>query len=502
MKDMKPLHISHNPFFSLLLLAASFSLQASSSSLTGSFKDTQQLLNVKATLPNSTLLPNWLPNQNPCNFTGVSCKDDTLVSSLDLSYTPLDSDLRSVSSFLLTLDQLESLSLKSTNLTGTVSAFSASRCGALLLDVDLSSNALEGSLTDLSSFTSTSCSSLKSLNLSANSLDFSNTNSTGLQLNSIESLDFSKKVTGNIPISNCKSLEFLDLSSNNFSTEIPSFGDCLSLQHLDISSNKFHGEIGNALVACQRLALLDLSSNQFSGPIPSVPTGKLQYLSLSGNDFQGGIPLGIADACLKLLHLDLSYNNLSGSVPSNLGTCSSLEYINLSRNEFSGGLPIETLIKMSNLKKLVLSYNSFIGGLPDSLSKMTNLESLDVSSNNFSGLIPSGLCQGPKNSLKETVSSEQSVHGSYSRECWKLLSAHFARFELQFPRGDNPGEIGFLVEPSRFDNVVESPPRRDSTRGHEHPNIREFDSGLQRFDRNHSVWVKALHQFEMDLIVK
>ncbi|KAK9272106.1 hypothetical protein L1049_002475 [Liquidambar formosana] len=469
---MKPFRCPHDLFFSFLFLTASFSLQASSSSLTGSAKDTQQLLSFKATLPSPTLLPNWLPNQNPCKFTGVFCKDGTRVSSLDLSNTPLVSDLHSVSSLLLTIDYLESLSLKSTNLTGTISALSASRCGASLLDVDLSSNALTGSLTDLSSFTSTSCSSLKSLNLSANSLDFSKPDSTELQLNSIESLDFSynrifganvvayivsngcdelkhlslksNKVTGNIPISNCKSLEFLDLSSNNFSTGIPSFGDCLSLQHLDLSSNKFHGDIGNALIACQQLTFLNLSSNQFSGPIPSVPTGKLQSLFLSGNDFQGGIPLGIADACPTLLQLDLSKNNLSGTVPNSLGTCSSLEYIDISANNFSGDLPIDTLIKMSNLKKLVLSYNNFIGVLPDSLSLLTNLESLDVSSNNISGLIPSGLCQDPKNSLKELYLQNNLLTGLIPESlgnCSQLVSLDLS---FNYLTGTIPASFGSL----------------------------------------------------------
>ncbi|KAJ8765588.1 hypothetical protein K2173_014710 [Erythroxylum novogranatense] len=459
--------------FSILLLSLTFlSLRASpvAPPFTSKDKDTQNLINFKASVRNHSLLQSWLPNQNPCSFYGVKCQETNRVSSVDLRDIPLSTDFSSVATFLLSLDNLESLSLVSVNISGSISFPSGSKCSSVLSNLDLSQNALSGPISQLASFGS--CPALKSLNLSSNALDFSvKDKSSGLKLR-LESLDLSlnrisgseavpfvlyggcnelkllslkgNKVSGGMDVSNCKSLQYLDVSSNNFSMTVPSFGDCLALEHLDISSNKFSGDLGRAIGSCAQLSFLNVSTNQFSGPIPALPTGKLLFLSLAGNDFHGEIPLHLKDACPGLVALDLSSNNLSGSVPPGFASCNSLESLDISSNNFTGELPVATFLKMSSLQILDLSYNGFVGGLPDSLSKLTSLKTLDLSSNNLSGSIPAVICQDPSNNLKELYLQNNLLTGyipATLNNCSQLTALHLS---FNYLTGTIPASLGSL----------------------------------------------------------
>ncbi|GLT63959.1 hypothetical protein SLA2020_364820 [Shorea laevis] len=471
---MKPFCPS-NSHFSLFLLSLTFlSLQASPTSSSSS-RETQQLINFKASLPDPTILSNWLPNQNPCAFTGISCKDSTVISSIDLSSIPLHANFSLVSAFLLSLDHLETLSLRFTNLSGTVSFTPGSKCNTLLTALDLSGNNLSGSVSDLSNLGG-SCSGLKSLNLSGNLLEYPSSSAKDAPKLDLRVLDLSfnklsgpvvipwlfsagcssmqrlalkgNKLTGDIAaLSTCQNLQYLDLSSNNFSVNIPSFGDCLALEHLDISANKFIGDVANSLSSCDSLAFLNISSNQFAGLIPVLPVKNLRFLYLAGNQFQREIPSWLAGACTSggLVELDLSSNKLSGRVPSGLSACASLESFDISDNSFFGELPIEIFAKMSNLKKLDLSFNSFLGHLPDSLtSKLVKLETLDLSANNFSGNIPSSLCEAPDYSLKELFLQNNQLTGSIPASlsnCSQLVSLDLS---FNYLTGTIPSSLGSL----------------------------------------------------------
>ncbi|KAF5480718.1 hypothetical protein F2P56_001442 [Juglans regia] len=461
---------SHRCLF-LLSFTFLFFHASSASSSSSSGKYAQQLINFKDSLQNSTLLSDWLPSRDPCTFFGISCKGSR-VSSINLSSTPLSTNFSLVSAFLLSLDHLETLSLKSTDLSGTIYFAPGSKCNTLLTTLDLSHNSLSGSLSDLSGLAS--CSGLKSLNLSNNILDspssakdapklglevldLSYNNLSGSTVvpwlfpggcNGLQSLTLKgNKLTGEIAaVSTCDTLQYLDLSSNNFTVAIPSFGDCLALEHLDLSGNKFSGDIGHALSSCRNLAFLNLSSNQFSGPIPALPVENLQLLCLSGNHFLGEIPLWLAGACSYgvLVELDLSANNLSGAVPTGMSACSSLESFDISDNKFSGELPMEIFVKMSNLKKLDLSFNIFLGALPDSLSKLVGLETLDLSSNNLSGTIPSTLCEAPGNSWKELFLQNNLFTGSIPASlsnCSQLVSLDLS---FNYLTGKIPSSLGTL----------------------------------------------------------
>ncbi|KDP35282.1 hypothetical protein JCGZ_09441 [Jatropha curcas] len=434
--------------FSLLLISLSFlslQLQLEASPLSPPFistnRDTQNLINFKNSLPNSSLLSNWFPNQNPCTFNGVKCQETNRVSSVDLSFISLNTDFQTVAAFLFTLDKLETLSLKSSNISGLISFRSGSKCSSFLSNLDLSCNALSGKSSGLK------LTNLESFDLSFNKIIGTNVVPFILTggCNELRYLSLrGNKVRGDLDFSNCKSLEFLDVSSNNFSMVVPSFGDCLALEHLDISSNEFSGDLASAINGCTKLNFLNASTNQFSGSIPTVPAGNLQFLYFGGNHFSGQIPLHLIEACPGLVELDLSSNNLTGFIPSSFAACTSLESFDISSNNFTGELPIETLLKLTSLKSLDFSFNKLIGGLPNSLSKLTNLESLDLSSNNLSGSIPTGLCQDPSNNLKELFLQNNLFTGSIPASlsnCSHLTSLHLS---FNYLTGTIPSSLGSL----------------------------------------------------------
>ncbi|XP_073140836.1 brassinosteroid LRR receptor kinase-like [Henckelia pumila] len=440
------------------------------------FRDSHQLISFKNSLLNPAQLQSWQPTISPCSFSGVSCKDSR-VSSVDLSNYHLSVDFSSVASFLLSIQNLESLVLKNAGVYGSISSVSSFSCGSFLSSLDLAENSISGSLTNISILGS--CLGLVFLNLSKNSLDpplvkdvaQKGTPFTGLS--SLQALDVSynnisgqnvvpwllssgfselqrlslkgNKLAGDLPVLNSKNLVYLDLSTNNLSSYFPSFSDCSNLQHLDLSSNKFHGVVENSLLKCGKLSFLNLSNNQFAGSVPELPSGSIQFLYLRENDFLGAFPPGLSDLCTTLVELDLSFNNFTGNLPESLGACSAtLELLDISGNDLSGELPIDTLLELSNLRTLRMSFNYFSGPLPDSFSKMVNLETLDVSSNIISGLIPSGLCQDPRTSLKWLYLQNNMLTGSIPQSltnCSQLVSLDLS---LNYLNGTIPPSLGTL----------------------------------------------------------
>ncbi|XP_030535034.1 systemin receptor SR160 [Rhodamnia argentea] len=477
-------HFSLLLIFPLIFLSIHQAASSSSSSSSAVNTDSQQLVDFKNTLKNPSLLPNWLPDQNPCAFAGVSCKS-ARVASIELASLSLSTDFHSVSAHLLTLGFLESLSLTSAEIGGALSFPSGSKCSAVLSSLDLSGNALSGPISDITNLGP--CQNLKVLNFSGNSLDFfvqesaAVATATGLKgLENLQVLDLSynrfsgsnvnvsrvlsggcdamthlslrgNKLTGDVDVSSCRKLQYLDISMNNFSASVPSLGDCSALEHLDVSSNRFSGDIGRAVSACSQLSFLNLSNNHFSGLIPSFPTKNLQFLHLSRNEFQGEIPPGLAEVCPGLVELDLSQNNLSGVIPASFSSCYALQSIDLSNNNFSGELPVNLFMRMSKVRKLVLSFNNFAGGLPDSFSNLTSLEMLDLSSNNLSGMIPNGLCQDPRNSLKELYLQNNGFTGSIPQSlsnCSQLVSLDLS---FNYLKGGIPPSLGSL---SRLHDLI------------------------------------------------
>ncbi|XP_058183192.1 receptor-like protein 9DC3 [Rhododendron vialii] len=105
----------------------------------------------------------------------------------------------------------------------------------------------------------------------------------------------------------------IDLSSNNFSGEIPSaIGTLNALTLLNFSHNSLTGHIPESLGDLTSLESLDISSNRLTGRIPSQLTSLtfLAVLNLSWNCLHGPIPNG------------RQFNTFeNGSYAGNLGLC-------------------------------------------------------------------------------------------------------------------------------------------------------------------------------------
>ncbi|KOM55384.1 hypothetical protein LR48_Vigan10g127600 [Vigna angularis] len=95
------------------------------------------------------------------------------------------------------------------------------------------------------------------------------------------------------------------------------FGDPqLILKSIDLSSNNFTGEIPKEVVYLFGIVSLNLSRNNLSGEIPSEigNLSSLESLDLSRNHLHGRIPSSISQLDF-LGKLYLSYNSLSGRIP-------------------------------------------------------------------------------------------------------------------------------------------------------------------------------------------
>ncbi|KAL3719453.1 hypothetical protein ACJRO7_004419 [Eucalyptus globulus] len=214
----------------------------------------------------SRFLKNWsLSDKTPCNWKGVECIRDRVVS----------------------------LSLSNKNLTGSFPSIFGNL--SALRHIDLRNNNLSGSLP----VTLFDANGLQSLVLSGNSFSGMIPEELG-KLGSLQTLDFSgNSFNGSVPASllRCGQLKVLDLSRNGFSGSLPDeFGTRLThLEHLDLSFNKFNGSIPSDMGNLSSLqGTLNLSNNLFSGLIPA----NLGNLS-------------------ETVYIDLSHNNLSGPIPQN-----------------------------------------------------------------------------------------------------------------------------------------------------------------------------------------
>ncbi|KAJ9678533.1 hypothetical protein PVL29_020656 [Vitis rotundifolia] len=307
------------------------------------------------------------------------------------------------------------------------------------LYIDMSSNYLEGSISELPSV-------LGLLDLSNNKFSGSIALLCTIANTYLVYLDLSNNsLSGELP--NCwpqwKSLIVLNLENNQFSGNIPkSFGSLQSIQTLHLRNNNFIGELPSSLKKCKSLSFIDLAKNRLSGKIPPWIGGNLpnlMVLNLRSNKFSGSI---CSELCQlkKIQILDLSSNNLSGTIPRCLSNFTAMtkkgsltitynfslhnqlgdfedqsyvdrelvkwkgrefEYkntlglvksIDLSSNKLTGEIPKE-VTDLLELVSLNFSRNSLIGSIPTTIGQLKSLDVLDLSQNQLIGEIPASLSE-------------------------------------------------------------------------------------------------------------
>ena len=228
----------------------------------------------------------------PCSWAGVSCapQPDGRVVALNLSGMALAGELRLDA--LLALPALQRLDLRGNAFYGNLSHAAAPPSPCALVDVDMSSNAFNGTLPP--AFLAP-CGELQSLNLSRNAL-----------------------VGGGFPFA--PSLRSLDLSRNGLADAgllNYSLAGCHDLRYLNLSANQFAGRLPPELAPCSELSVLDVSWNHMSGALPAglmaTAPANLTYMSIAGNNFTGDVSAYDFGWCASLTVLDWSYNGLSST---------------------------------------------------------------------------------------------------------------------------------------------------------------------------------------------
>ena len=186
-------------------------------------------------------------------------------------------------------------------------------------------------------------------------------------------------------------LSSLLLDNNKLSGDLSplAFSQLPNLQYLNLSCNNFTGEIPETISNCKKIYVLDLSFNSISGTLPAALGNltKLFELRLKGNSLTGMNP-SIFPEFIGLTRLNLAMNYFTGSIPDEIGTISTLAYLNLSYGGFAGQIPV-SMGKLDQLEVLDLSHNNLSGSIPSALGdNLSSLLSVNVSYNRLTGSLP------------------------------------------------------------------------------------------------------------------
>ncbi|KAL2320038.1 hypothetical protein Fmac_029007 [Flemingia macrophylla] len=273
-----------------------------------------------------------------------------------------------------------------------------------LLYLDLADNEIEGSIPHWI----WQLEYVVHLNLSKNSFTDLEPSVWNLSSNLLDIDLSSNQLQGHLPFIP-KFVNYLDYSNNRFGSNIPmDIGNRLPYaSFLSLSNNSLHGQIPKSLCNVSSLELLDLSHNNFVGVIPKcikTLSSTLRVLSFGGNKLKGHIPDTLPNSC-DLRLLDLSDNLLGGTIPKSLANCQRLLVLNLGKNLLSDKFPC-FLSNISTLRIMDLSLNQLHGSIrcPRSNNDWEMLHIVDLASNNFSGAIPGALLNSWKAMKQEGIS--------------------------------------------------------------------------------------------------
>ncbi|TKY49865.1 Leucine-rich repeat receptor kinase protein THICK TASSEL DWARF1 [Spatholobus suberectus] len=233
---------------------------------------------------------------------------------------------------------LEVLDLSSNNLSSSIFTWVENVGGGSLIDLQLNSNHLKGSIPNAFAYMS----SLEYLDLSDNELEGSIPNS----FQNLWSL-------GTLP-----HLSSYGISFNNLSGPLPDFSGAPSLQILSLSHNKINGILPESIGNLSNLKLLDLSSNSLNGTVSEyklsnlynlqtldvsdnsltfnlsfnwIPPFQLQYLKMSSCKLGTNFPQWL-ETQKNLSVLDMSNVGISEEIPGWFWNLTRLQYLNLSNN--------------------------------------------------------------------------------------------------------------------------------------------------------------------------
>ncbi|XP_022633649.1 probable leucine-rich repeat receptor-like protein kinase At5g63930 [Vigna radiata var. radiata] len=149
-----------------------------------------------------------------------------------------------------------------------------------------------------------------------------------------------KDMSLSLQYANFTALQVLNLSDNEFKSELPKwlFNLSSTIHSLYLSSCSLIGHLPKDLLNLRELEDLIIRNNNFDGPIPD-------WLS----EFE------------HLKTLVLEANTFSGSIPTNLGNLSTLIELDIASNPLTGVVSERNFAKLSKLKELyIYSYSTLI----------------------------------------------------------------------------------------------------------------------------------------------
>ncbi|XP_045090862.2 receptor-like protein EIX2 [Aegilops tauschii subsp. strangulata] len=186
-----------------------------------------------------------------------------------------------------------------------------------------------------------------------------------------------------------RTIVFLDISRNCLSGFVPSNSQAPSLEAVVLFSNCIIGAIPRSFCQWSNLRLLDLSNNLLVGQFPDCGRKEpRRWHNTSNNTSRVRITSHFG---LELRTLLLSNNSLSGGFPSLLRRCRNLLFLDLAQNKLSGDLPAWISDRMAALIMLRLRSNNFSGHVPIEITGLLALRILDLANNSFYGDIPRSL---------------------------------------------------------------------------------------------------------------
>ncbi|CAL2252234.1 unnamed protein product [Prunus armeniaca] len=260
------------------------------------------------------------------------------LTSLQLSYNPLNVTLDDSFRNCSTLSRLQYIFLSNCSIRGNIPIGISNISSLVTLSLD--GNQLSGSIpTSLGRL-----GNLQGLYLNYNKLQGYIPYELCQLDKLVELLLGSNQLSGSIPscLGNlAASLRTLSLESNSLSSTIPSnFWNLVDILHVNLSSNSLIGSLSQDIGNLKVVVDVDLSNNHLFGILPSTIGGlrDLVTLSLANNDLEGSIPSSFHDL-LSLQFLNLSKNNLSGEIPKSLEALLVLKYLDLSFNRLQGQIP-------------------------------------------------------------------------------------------------------------------------------------------------------------------
>ncbi|XP_019188276.1 PREDICTED: LRR receptor-like serine/threonine-protein kinase GSO2 [Ipomoea nil] len=304
-------------------------------------------------LPGSHFFASWDFTSHPCNFPGVLCDADRVISlnlgdstagspGLTGRIDPAIGKLSALAEFTVVPGRIigtlpENLSqLKNLRFLGISRNFLSGRIPAAI-----------GQLKRL-----------QTLDLSFNQF----TGSIAREIGALPELSnvilCNNRLSGSVPPFVSQTLTRLELRHNNLSGSLPPNAFPSSLQYLSLPWNRLTGPVDRILTRLNRLNYLDLSSNQFTGCIPGIIfSSPITNLQLQRNKFSG--PISPVNQ-VTIQTVDLSFNRFSGEISPFFSTVQSL-YLN--NNRFWGQVPgglVKRLLS-ANIQILYLQHNYLTG---------------------------------------------------------------------------------------------------------------------------------------------